>query len=143
MWFFQKVGITLVLSYLSLVLSKPPKSNICTIYGTFWAFLTRRDFFQKSGFVNFTSFMASNFMQKIKLIYQFQDLTLPTDKRTELNLEKLLLTRVSKNIKNTPGISRPQMQAINILTNEIFNNAILLQCEYGHVGFCRNCFVKI
>ena len=86
--------------------------------------------------------MASNFMQKIKLIYQFQDLTLQTEKRTELNLERLLLTRVSKNI-NTPGISRPQMQAINILTNEIFNNAILLQCEYGHVGFCRNCFVKI
>ena len=36
------------------------------IFGTFWALLTQRDQYQKSGFVTFLTLWLSNFMQEIR-----------------------------------------------------------------------------
>lgn len=73
-WLWQKVIRPSVLSHSSktstficiIFLSELQKLHCGGIFGTFWASLTRLEFFQKSGSVSFLKLWLSNFKHKIK-----------------------------------------------------------------------------
>lgn len=93
MLFLQKVRRALVLWYsikkvliwLDYIFIKSSKTPFLGCFWTFRVLLTRQDFFSKNWIVTFFTLWIPNFMQKKirkKLISQFWDLALQTDRRT-------------------------------------------------------------
>lgn len=93
MLFLQKVrralvlwySIKKVLTWLDCIFIKSSKTPFLGCFWTFRVLLTRQDFFSKNWIVTFFTLWIPNFMQKKirkKLISQFWDLALQTDRRT-------------------------------------------------------------